>query len=304
MRRKNIYYAQLGEALALAQSNIFEYKRISLILFDNIVENLLQSQNYQKLRHKLVMGEYNKEKFDTIINSFSDFDSIIKYSKILNVINEKEEPIIKYCHIARNKLYHSLFEDARITDFCILFYCSFLERNFTSFIEIGTTSYSDFENKSTKAIIQKEGVSSLSDIIKKLEQINKLQNVSPQAILSNIIADFIHQFEDFCECDAKESWAKLNKIARNQYFYDYEIKQKINKNIDLNELIPVFRKKWYNLDCKKVTILKGNASQLKKLSVESAFEKFANLFSKLYPIYIGIMLYYSEQEYIASLNED
>lgn len=304
MRRKNLYYAQLGEAIALAQSDIFEYKRISLILFDNIVENLLQSQNYQKLRHKLVMSEIKKEEFDKIIISFEEFDSIVKYAKTLNVINEKEKQIIKCCHKARNKLYHSLFEDSRITDFCILFYSNFLERNFTSFLEIGITSYSDNENKSTNEIIQKEGVSNLSDIIKNLEQINISQSVTPQAILSNIICDFIEQFKAFYKCDSKESWDELNRIARDQYFYDYEIKQEKHKNIDVNELIHVFRKKWYNLDSKKINILNESASQLKKLNVEDAFEKFTTIFSKLNPIYIGIMLYYSEQEYIASLNED
>lgn len=304
MRRKNLYYAQIGEALALAQSKISEYKRISLILFDNIVENLLQSQNYQKIRHKLVMGEIKKEEFDKIITSFNEFDSIVKYAKILNVINEKEEPIIKCCHKARNKLYHSLFEDSRITDFCILFYCNFLERNFTSFLEIGLTSYSSNESKSTHEIIQKEGVSNLSNIMKNLEQMNKSQSVTPQAILSDIICDFIVQFKTFYESDSKESWDELNKIASNQYFYDYEIKQEKHINIDLNELIPEFRKKWYNLDSKKITMLNESASHLKKLNVEDSFEKFANLFSKLNPIYIGIMLYYSQQEYIASLNED
>lgn len=30
MNRKNLFYAQLGEAISLANSEIFEYKRISL----------------------------------------------------------------------------------------------------------------------------------------------------------------------------------------------------------------------------------------------------------------------------------
>ena len=247
-------------------------------------------------------GTQEKVKFDKIVNSFNNFDNIVKHAKKLKIIKEKEAPIINYCHKARNKLYHSLFEDYRITDFCIFFYCSFLERNFTSFLEI--TCYSDSENESTNEILNKEGISKLSDIIKKLEQINKLQNNAPQIILSNIIYDFIIQFEDFYECDSKESWEEFNKIAKNQYFYDFEIKQEKHKGVDISELIPKFRKNWYNIDSIKIEILKEQAYQLKKLYIEDAFKKFENLFSKLNPIYIGIMLYYSEQEYLASLNED
>lgn len=303
MRRENLYYAQLGEALTLSQSNIFEYKRISLILFDNIVENLLQSQNHQKLIHLLVIGEINKTKFDKSIRGFDKFNNIVRHAKILNLINEKEEPIIKFCHKARNKLYHSLFEDIRITDFCIQFYCNFLERNFISFLETGITSYSDCENSSTIKILEKEGISNLSDIIKKIQERNKMQRVSPQEILSDIISDFIQLFVSFYENDSVEDWDKFNNTAQIQYFYNFEIKQNKNKNLDSSLFFIDFKRKWYNLNFKKIIKLKESASQLKKLSIENAFEKFSNLFSYLNPIYIGIMLHYSEQEYLASLNK-
>ena len=304
MRRKNLYYAQLGEAIALAKNKVFEYKRISLILFDNMVENLLLTQNNIKLHHLFAIGQITKNKYKKINDGFNRFENIVSQSYKLGVIEEKEKPIIEYCHKARNNLYHKLFEDERITEFCILYYCNFFHKYFESFIEIDFTSYSDKEEISSRAILLKERIDNLYDLIPRLSELYDNYELTPQKILCNIIEDYITTFEDFFECDAHESWTEFNKITKNQYFYDFEIKKKEHKDKDIEEMIPKFRLRWYNINDKNISKLKEKIIQLENLEIKASLEKFRDLNTKLEPIYIGIMLYHSEQEYLADLMDD
>lgn len=303
MRRKNLYYAQLGEAISLANSEIFEYKRISLILFDNIIENLLRSKTTSELHHLLEMSKLDKCDYKSIINKFDGFGNIITQAKRLEIITIKEAPIVNFCHTSRNNLYHKLFEDERITNFCILFYCKFLENYFLQFIETGIIGFSDKSQYASKTIMKKEKIKELDELITKLNIYYSSNNVTPQNILSEILLDHIVTIEDFYECDAKENWDELNKIAKNQYFYDFEIKKQKNKGLNYKSLMPNFRQKWYDVNKEKLNNLKKQISDNSTLSIELSFERFKTINQKLEPIYIGIMLYYSEQEYLASLME-
>ena len=168
MERKNLYYAQLGEAISLANSEIFEYKRICLILFDNIVENLLRSETSSALHHMLVMGELDKCDYKSIINELDRFGNIINQANRLEIITQGEASIVKYCHSSRNDLYHKLFEKENVTEFCVLFYAGFLEKYFAKFIEIGITGYSEKSTKASETIMRKENVKDLEELIKKL----------------------------------------------------------------------------------------------------------------------------------------
>jgi len=304
MERKNLYFAQLGEAISLANSEIFEYKRISLILFDNIVENLLRSNTSSELHHMVVMGELDKCDYKNIVNEFDRFGNIVTQAKRLEIISQGEASIISFCHKSRNNLYHKLFENENVTEYCILFYSGFLEKNFLKFIEIGITSYSDKSKKASDTIKKKEKIKDFEELIKKLNAYISLSSTTPQKILSEILLDFILTIEDFYECDAKEEWSELNKIVKKQYFYDYEIKKQKNKGVNYRSIIPKFRQKWFDVNEEELNKLKQQIKTLEKDEIEVSFEKFRNINQKLEPIYIGIMLYYSEQEYLASLMED
>ncbi|MDD2636227.1 MAG: hypothetical protein PHW82_12115 [Bacteroidales bacterium] len=304
MRRKNLYYAQLGEAIALAQSDIFEYKRISLILFDNIVENLLRSKTISELHHLLVMGELDKCDYKNIINEFDRFGNIITHAKGLEIVSIGEASIINYCHTSRNNLYHNLFEKENVTEYCILFYAGFLEKYFFDFLETGITGYSDKSAKASETIKCKENIKDFEELTNKLNAYISASSITSQKILSEILMDYIVTIEDFYECDAKEDWNEVNQIAKNQYFYDYEIKKQKNKGLNYRSIIPKFRQKWFDVNEEKLKKLKQQIQETEKVNIELSFEKFKNLNQKLEPIYIGIMLYYSEQEYQASLNED
>lgn len=298
MRRKNLYYAQLGEAINLAQNPIFEYKRISLILLDNIVENILIAQNSIKLRHSLVMGNLVKTEYENIIDSFNRFEKIIHQSYKLELINASEKNIIDYCHKARNNLYHNLFADKRVTEFCILYYCMFLEKYFKNYIEIGITSYSDSESNSTNEILKCEKVNNLEEILSKLRSFNDLQIDLAQKILAELIEDYIWQIEDTMENETFETYDILNSTAKefyNNYF----------KNTKYNGLNPSgFVKQWYSINKRKITKIKENVVEIRNVNLETAFDKYHKLMVKTEPIYIGLMLYYSNEEYLASLNED
>ena len=236
MERKNLYFAQLGEAISLANNEIFEYKRISLILFDNIVENLFRSNTISGLHHMLVMGELDKCDYKNIVNEFDRFGNIVTQAKRLEIISQGEASIINFCHTSRNNLYHKLFENEKVTEYCILFYSGFLEKNFLNFIETGITGYSDKSNKASDTIKRKENITDFEELIQKLNVYISTSSTTPQRILSEILSDYIVTIEDFYECDAKEEWSELNKIVKNQYFYDYEIK-KLKFRISSKQLI-------------------------------------------------------------------
>jgi hypothetical protein len=298
VRRKNLYYAQLGQAINLAQNSIFEYKRIGLILLDNIVENLLITQNSIKLRHSLVMGNLNKTDYENIISSFNRFEKIIHQSFILELINTSEKNIFDYSHKARNNLYHNLFADKRVTDFCILYYCNFLERNFKNYIEIGITGHSYSESNSTNEILKCEKVNSLEEILLKLRSFNQSQKDLAQNILADIIEDYIWQIEDTMENETFESYDTLNSTAKDFYCNYF-------KNTNYNGLNPSgFVKQWYSINKRKITKIKETVVEIRNVNLETAFDKYHKLMVKTEPIYIGLMLYYSNQEYLASLNED
>jgi len=304
MERKNLYFAQLGEAISLANNEIFEYKRISLILFDNIVENLLRSNTISRLHHMLVMGELDKCDYKNIVNELDRFGNIITQSKKLEIVSQGEASIINFCHTSRNNLYHKLFENEKIAEYCILFYSRFLEKNFLNYIETGITGYSDKSDKASNTIKRKENITDFEELIQKLDIYVSASSITPQRILSEILLDFIVTIEDFYECDAKEEWRELNKIVKNQYFYDYEIKKQKNKGLDYRTIIPKFKKKWFDVNKEKLNKLKQQIQTSEKNEIEMSFEQFRNINEKLEPIYIGIMLYHSEQEYLASFMED
>jgi hypothetical protein len=171
VRRKNLYYAQLGEAIKLARSSIFDYKRISLILLDNIIENLLITQNSIKLHHLLVMGNLERTEYEKIISSFNRFEKIIQQSANLenNYCSEKTHIVITG-HKARNNLYHNLFADTRVTDFCIIYYCNFLELISRIILSLVSQCYSESESKSTNEILKVENINSLEGILINIQE--------------------------------------------------------------------------------------------------------------------------------------
>lgn len=304
MKRKNLYFAQLGEAISLANKNIFEYKRISLILFDNLIENLLKSQCYEHLSHNLHNSKITKEQFESKIDGFNRFENILIQSKKLSIIQAMEKPILDFCHKTRNNLFHNLFDDERVTEFCIIYCCVFLGKRFENLMEIGTISNSLLKEISALTILTEEKVEELNEIIPKLNRVVKSHRFSPQIILSHILSDYISMFESFFESTAHESWVEFNQMIKNQYFFSYEVKRKKNSGIELNEIIPKFKLQWFDLNEKKMSQIKEQINQLKTFEIEKAFEKFDCLNTFLEPIYIGIMLYNSDQEYIACAQED
>ncbi|MDO9152993.1 MAG: hypothetical protein Q7U47_04680 [Paludibacter sp.] len=298
MRRKNLYYAQLGEAIKLARSSIFEYKRISLILLDNIVENLLITQNSIKLHHLLVMGNLERTEYEKIISNFNRFEKIIQQSFNLELITVSEKNIFDYCHKARNNLYHNLFADTRVTDFCIIYYCDFLEKNFKNYIEIGITSYSESESKSTNEILKVENINSLEGILLNIREFNNSQKALSKKILADIIEDYILQLEDTMENETFETYNILIRTAKD-FYNDYF------RNTKYNGLNPSgFIKQWYSINEQKIVEIKHEIAEIRNSNMEMAFDKFHTLMLKTEPTYIGLMLYYSNEEYLASLNED
>lgn len=297
MKRRNLYYAQLGEAIKLAQSPIFEYKRISLILLDNIVENLLITQNIIRLHYKVVLEVLKRADYDVAIDSFNRFESIIKCSYELDVINLSEKKLFDFCHKTRNSLYHSLYADKGITEFCIIYYCMFLEKRFADLIEIGVVSNTDEYSMATKRIVEVEQVLNLEDILLKVKAFNSLQDRLPQNILADIIEDYIFQIEDAMSNELFDTYDILNDTVK-YFYYDFFNKRAYT---GLNPCGKI--KQWYVINEKKIDGIKQRNAEIRNAEIAVAFNVFLDLIVKTEPAYIGLMLYYNHEEYEASLYE-
>ncbi len=296
---KNLYYAQLGEAIKLAQNSIFEYKRISLILLDNIVENLLNSRNSIKLHHNHVMGYIEETKYADYISKINHFEEITRQSLYLKIISVSEKCIFDYCHKARNNLYHKLWTDTRVTEFGILYYCNFLEKNFKNYIDIIITCYSESESKSTTKILEVENITNLEDILLNLKAINQSRKYLSQNILADIIEDYILAIEDAMQNETFETYNILNSTAKDFYYGHFKDKKNYN-GLNPSSLV----NQWHYFNERKIPEIKHEIKQIRNANMETAFDEFHKLMIKIEPIYIGLMLYYSNEEYLASLNED
>jgi hypothetical protein len=296
---KNLYYAQLGEAIKLAQNSIFEYKRISLILLDNIIENLLNSRNSIKLHHNLVMGYIEKTDYANYISNINHFEEITRQSLDLKIISVSEKCIFDYCHKARNNLYHNLFADKRITDFCILYYCDFLEKNFKIYIDSINTCHAESESKSTNKILKVENINSLEGILLNIKEFNNSQKDLSQKILADIIEEYILQIEDTMENETFVTYNILNSTAKD-FYYDYFKDKKSYNGLSPSRLV----NQWHYFNERKIPEIKHEIKQIRNANMETAFNKFHKLMVKIEPTYIGLMLYYSNEAGLASVNED
>lgn len=291
MKKRNLYYAQLGKAISLANLGVFEYKRISLILFDNIIENLLASSVSLALYHKLLKNELNKNKFIKITKNLKWFGKITEQATKLDIISDKEVLVINFCHSSRNKLYHKLFEDEKTTESCILYYCEFIEKYFLKLINNGIIELSSEHFTSTEAIQKEEDVIKLEDIIVKIKTYLSAASSKPQELLSHILLGYIDLFESTYQSDAQESWGKFNKIVNTNYHNYESIKEIYNA-----PLRHKYINKWFDLNNTKFLQLKQDIYNISSINVETSFEKYITLQQKIEPIYIGIVVYYSRIE--------
>lgn len=297
MNRTNLIYAQLSEAIRLASNEIFDYKRISLILLDNIIENLLRTQVLISARHEKVMSQISKEKYEEILKSLGEFDKIIKYSSFLKIIDSKSQPLLNFCHKRRNNVYHHFYEDTRVTDCCIQMLNEFIYKNLERLMEIGISEYSEESKKNHELILQISSTDSYHSILTNLNNLF-LQNDSPSKILSSILNSQIEEIENFWESSTNEDWEKFNKIIRTQYFWDKEYKEEKNQNENIDLLIHNFQKKWRNINKDFIDDIKKKAATFVKLPTVYAFEKYQLINSKIEPIYFGMRMYIAKQEEI------
>lgn len=295
MQSENLKYAQIGEAIRFAGYNTFEYRRLSLILLDNLIENLLIKLNGDLLRHELILGKITKIQFDVKTQSFNKFEHITKISFQLGIIGEMDKNIINYCHKARNNLYHTMFEDERITEFGVLYYCNFIFNNFIKFFETQIKSFSDIELESAKMISKINGINNTQDLYEILNFFCKSQITKPQEILSSILDHYISVISEAVSEETFPSYQELNNTTM-EYYKDYIAGDKY-KGLNPSGKI----KQLTNLNENKVKSIQQTIKEINNQSVEISFTNYTKIILKIEPVYIGLMLYFSEQEYEADL---
>lgn len=303
MKEKNKVYSQLTEAIRLANYNIFDYRRISLILFDNIVEYLLNLQVYFAIRRDRENKNFTIDKRKRIIKSLNRFENITKYANEYEIINEKEKPVLNYCHKARNNVYHNFREDERITDCCLFILSKFLFNNNERLLVTGIIELSDTLLENQKMILKIGNLKSYEEALIKLKDFYS-NNIQPAEIFSQILIGELMELIEFQECDANEDWDEFNTIIRGQYFWDVSYKkEKEKKNqLDLDFFISDFKKNWQDLNQSQIDRYKQKALRLKELPTNDSFEKFITIKDRLYPFYLGMKYYIAEQEYKADLS--
>lgn len=303
MKEKNIVYSQLTEAIRLANYNIFDYRRISLILFDNIVEYLLNLQIYFAVRRDRENKNFTIDRRKKIIESLNRFENTTKYANDYEIINEKEKPVLNYCHKARNNAYHNFREDERVTNCCLFILSEFLFNNIERLLVTGIIDLSETWLENQKMILKIGNLKSYEDALIKLKDFYS-NNIKPAEIFSQILIDEMMELTEFQECDTNEDWDEFNTIIRRQYFWDvsYKTEKEKSNQMDLNLFIADFKKNWQDLNQSQIERYKQKAFNLKELPTNDSFEKFITIKNRLYPFYLGMKYYMAEQEYKADLS--
>lgn len=304
MKRENVVYSQLSEAIRLADNNIFDYRRISLILFDNIVENLLAFHVQNAVMHAWIMGELSKESYTKLLNSLKWFENVTKNSKEYNIIEERDVKMLDFCHKARNNVYHKFYEDERITDCCVFILSEFLYHNTTRLLDRNSYEVGTEYQKNRIKILNVSNLKSYDDLLIRLGDFC-LKNAKPSELFSQIIMDYLNELIDFKEMIG-EDWERFNSIIRRQLFWDIDYKNEKKKNLqlDIEIVVSQFKKKWKDLNQNSYNMYKSKAFELKTMPTSIAFEKFINLGDKILPYYSGMLLYCDDQEYKRNLLDD
>jgi len=293
MNRENIYYSQLSEAIKFAEYNLFPYKRISLILLDNIVENLLSAKANYYARHWLMLNKLSKPDCFKIIKSLNRFENATKFSNQFEIIGNKEKPLLEYCHKARNNAYHYLYVEERIADCCILMLSEFIYKNIVRLNDFGIYSIEHEEKRNILAI---NNLNSTDELLEKIKSYCE-NSEKPSDIFSEMIIGFLNEINEFIESNANEDLETFNSIIKEQYLNEIQtIEQLESIEKPYLEKLSYFKKGWKDFKATDFVNLKNQSLNLKKLSTIDAFEKFINIFNRVYPYYLLMKFYVVEQE--------
>jgi len=303
MNRDNLYIAQIGEAIKYYHDSIYEYHRLSLILFDNVVEVILKAKLsyylYQYYRKTLSRTEIEEK-----IKRLKYHENVTKEALNTELIDEDERKIIDFCHEIRNSQYHEPSEysyiltkdNKNLIECGILSLVEFLISKYYILTKSEFIEFSLTKSKREKLIFEKNSISIPEQIILKLSECLSYADKKPADLIGEIINDDIVSIEEFYECDAREEWGKFNSLTKEYYrFY----KKKINTNNEIKELIdyPIFNEK-------KINKLKMKAKEIKRLQTSKAIERMKTFTDEYNRVLIGMKMYQYEQERIAYENED
>ncbi len=304
MKKDNLYIAQIGEAIKYYQDSIYEYRRLSLILLDNVVEVILK----EKLSNHLYLHyrkKLSKDQIEDKIKGLIYHENVTKEALNTILINEDEKRVIDFCHEIRNSQYHEPSEYSYILtkDNYSLIECgilSLIEFLITKYYVLTKSDYIEFslfKSNREKLIFEKNLINIPEQIILKLAECLSYAEKKPSEIIGDIINDDIICIAEFYECDAKEEWEIFNSLTKEYYkFY----KSKINPNDTLTSEIKDFP----TFNESKISKLKNRVNEIKKLQTSKAIEKMKTFTDEYNKVLIGMKMYQYEQERIAYENED
>ena len=274
---------------------------MSLILLDNIVENLLKDKAIESARSNLVFEKISKDKFNKIVESLRYFENITKHSKEFGLIHSKEKPLLEFCHTARNNTYHHLFEDERILDCCIYILFEFIKKNIQRLIDFGIYAIEHEERNRILKINKLNSFDNIFVLIKSFLDINK----KPSEIFSEILIEYINGINEFFEYESSEDWNNFNSIIKKQFLQEKSNKDRIDllRKPDI-EKFGCFKDGWKDFENRNISNIVNQSYKLKNSTSVESFEKFVNINNRIYPYYLLMRFYSLEQENQAYLMED
>jgi hypothetical protein len=223
MEATKLYTVQVKEALAFYKNEHIEYKRLSHILLDNIIEVLLKikikNQIYRHYRNKISETEIDKK-----LKSCEYFDNLIKESKNTGIITEEERKVLNFTHDVRNVQFHEPYTtefshincQKKLVECGILCNIEFLVSASSKFVYLNsdlTKTHEYFREPLSKKV----GLNKPVELILLLSEAYSKRKTSPNILLSTIIAENITMIEEFFENDAMEDWESFRNKALDEY---------------------------------------------------------------------------------------
>ena len=121
---------EINNAIKLSRSSLPQEKQLAVIIFDHLIEIVL----FNAAKSAFIWGiptSITSVKLDsnTKKNTLYKYDSVIKFAKKLNHLDEQDESLLTFAHNIRNELYHKGDTKIDNTILALVIYFHFISKN-------------------------------------------------------------------------------------------------------------------------------------------------------------------------------
>src|SRR5689334_18147487 len=122
---------ELNNAIKFAKSSLPQEMQIAIIIFDHLIEIVLFNAVKSAFEWGVEFSIAQNINLDskTRRNTLYKYDSVIKFAKKLNYLDNQDEPLLTFTHNIRNDIYHK--GDVKIdnTILALVIYFYFIKKN-------------------------------------------------------------------------------------------------------------------------------------------------------------------------------